>query len=408
MGCYRLSDNSTAFGTRETLNCSIDPFHTELNSMISNEQIKIIEQTNTNHQSIDYQLLTTKPEMQFDFLKEKFLIDTDQTTGDTPVDENFDVKKYIYDTETNDDDDDDEGDDEDDEDEDVDVDVDDEDDDEDDTYDNKFKNSNSIDEKLATEHFEDYPSDNFYPSKTDLENLVKEQFASDEFEEANDDLIELYASAISGLSFTSNVISNQSNFNFNQQISNRSNNSSKDDTNDQIKKIELRKQVEDKVKKFKQNSKNRFSQQLNYAQINDSAIELKPKSKDDLACLEISPIKNQEQIIREQDDWFKYGCSNKKIVMMINESDTSDSSNDNDDKKTDKNYDNEFNDLEQNFQSNRNDLRESLNNFSKQLTLLDEPRDRSSSRDEQQTNEQNYQDKLNELSNWSIDTIVRN
>lgn len=313
--------------------------------------------------------------MQYNFLREKYLINTDQATSETstPVDEFDIVKNYIYE-------------------------------DEDDMDEDKFSTpdydthnqTSSIDIKLATEHFEDYPSDGY--SKDNLESILDEQLASDEFEEANDDLIELYASAISGLSLNDNVLSSESNYN--KQILSKPTDSVRSSNfigtePDQANKIKLRRQVEDKVQCFKQNSRNRFSQQIDYSSIQNKEL-LEPKSKDDLACLEAF---NQTKLIKKQQElWYKDDLTNKMMMMVINESDSS--------------SDNELIDLEQNLQSNKNDLRESLDNFSKQLSLLDEQHSKTlessnrPTRDQQET-EQNYQAKLNELSDWSIDTIVR-
>lgn len=357
------------------------------------------------HQSLNdnFQLLT-KPDMQFDFLKEKYLINTNLTSEtSTPVEE-FDIcKNFIYDDDKERDDD-------------VKYGKNNYEDysECDEVNDFNSQDPNLIDLKLATEHFEDYPSDS--SRREYLESILEEHIADldEEFEEANDELINLYASAISGLSISNNSVNlNQNNSYNNEFLKNKQldgNYSEKfkknnlDQTNiklDQTDKIKLRKQVENRVECFKQNSKNRFSQQINC--LNSKQV-LEPKTKDDLACLEFSNFENnlsykENHNLKKQDD--QYALRTKYDKMMI--FGDNDSSSD------------------ELISPNKNEfLKESLNNFSKQLTLLNEQDDRSKlpnnsnvqpnvPRDQQTIqNEQTYQDKLNQLSEWSIDTIVRN
>ena len=319
-----------------------------------------------NHYAL---LLTAKPKMQFDFLNERFLINTDLTSEtSTPVDE-FDVKQFIYDphgspgrSDHN----------------------------LDSNLDHRLERSDhssdrsSIDLKLATEHFQDYPSDDYLNLESELE----------EFEEANDELINLYASAISGLSIGSAVpesaistglpVSSSISTSFYSTASNvpsnTTNNANSNTTNnitsnmnsnisasnytqlDQTDKIRLRKQVEDKVERFKQNSKNRFSQQIESSSVLLREQNDRPAVKDDLALLGLSRVRPDE------------------MGMILDESD-------------------DYSSEEDPVGSQGGSLKRSLDAFSKQLSLLDERR-------EPARNEANYQEKLNELSDWSIDTIV--
>ena len=299
-----------------------------------------------NHQSINFNLLT-KPEMQFDFLKEKYLISTDSNNASetsSPVEEFDLIKNLIYD-------------------------------DKDEM--NDFDESSSIEAKLASEYFQDYKSDSASNGcLKDLECILEEQLI-DEFEEANDDLIDLYASAISGLSI-GNQTSNQTNYAGKQELVDKN----------ELNKIRLRKQVEDKIERFKQ--KNRFSQQISYSNVNQTSV---PKTKDDLALRELANLTR-----KQQDDWFN--------DAFRKDEESVDSSSEEDEFKV-------------NFKKNES-LKESLDNLNKQISLLDEAHDRSLnnaqikstnvlSNQKQKTieNEQSYQDRLNELSDWSIETIVR-
>lgn len=348
-----MSSNSTAFRLRDTANGSAeltatDPGHQNgalpigATASVEHNDQRCTDQRRTaatNH-PLSLLLTTAKPEMQFDdFLNERFLINTDLASeSSTPVDE-FDVKHLIY-----------------------------------------GAPHSSIDLKLATEHFEDYPSDSGRGT-TDDEDYLNLESELEEFEEANDELINLYASAISGLSIgggvtgsgvtgssqqvpsttvqatqkttqttaSSSVVSASSASNYYGQM----------EASD--KQIKLRKQVEDKVERFKQNSKNRFSQQIESSSVLLNREEAAGKAKDDLALVGRSRPRPDE------------------MVMILDESDDYSSG----DEPT----------------TGSRSLKSSLDAFSKQMSLLDEP-------DAVRTSEPNYEAKLNELSDWSIDTIV--
>lgn len=328
-----MSSNSAAFRLRDTANDSaeFEAPDRAIGAPTSAEHSN--RPSDANRFSL---LLTAKPETQFDFLNERFLINTDLTSEtSTPVDE-FDVKhSFIYDAPSSE--------------------------------------RSSIDLKLATEHFEDYPSDS-RPAADYLESEL------DEFEEANDDLINLYASAISGLSIgsvnsgnlpvactigagTSITASNKVSYAAGNTAGNRAAANSTASHYAQLgqtDKIRLRKQVEDKVERFKQNSKNRFSQQIE----SSSALlrDQQPVAKDDLALVGAGRARPDE------------------IGMILDESD-------------------DYSSEEDPVGSRGGSLKRSLDAFSKQVSRLDE-------RPVAVRSEANYQEKLNELSDWSIDTIV--
>lgn len=289
-----------ALGTREIVNSSPENFMIDHNLRKSS---MIKEQSEHNYQSINYNdnyHLLAKPNMQFDFLKEKFLINTDLASeSSTPIEDEFDViKNFIYD---NDDE-------------------------------HRDERNLTIDEKLAYEYFAYYESDNVYQ----LENISEEDENSDklinnEFQEASDNLIDLYASAISGLSINNNNDKN---------------------------KIELRKQVQDKVDKYK----NRFSQQIDKKSI-EHHLEL--KSKDDYfidSNFKNQSIENERSKINNSGEFSGNNRLKKNLDVL-------------------------------NIELTR--LNEQQNSLINDLPITNQPTD------------ENYETKLAELSDWSIDTIVR-
>lgn len=327
-----MSSNSTAFRLRDTANGSAELTvpGPDANGALAIGVTASVEH-NDHRPAANHPLsllLTTaaEPEMQFDdFLNERFLINTDLASeSSTPVDE-FDVKHFIY-----------------------------------------GAPHSSIDLKLATEHFEDYPSDSGRaPVDEDYLNLESEL---EEFEEANDELINLYASAISGLSIGGGSQVPSIAAAAQTTVSSTSNYYGELEASDQIR---LRKQVEDKVERFKQNSKNRFSQRIesSSALLNRERQEqiVASKAKDDLALVDLIRLRSEE------------------LDMILDESDDYSSG---DDPTTG---------------SRSGSLKRSLDAFSKQMTLLDERRGEAGA---VRTSEPNYEEKLNELSDWSIDTIV--